>query len=311
MTLTILLAVCGSLLLVWILINLKTSRPDGTLVRDLHPYRRMMPFIMQGRNESMVYFDSYARAEPLLEYLERARQRFPVDVSHCLVAAAARGLAVAPRLNRFVVGRRLYQRNQRVLSFSMKRKQLDREANLAVVKMAVPAGQTFVELCRRIDEQIDFERSGQKSYTDNELALLTRMPRPVLDVGVRFLRWLDYHNLLPAGFIRGDGMYASMFIANLGSLGMNAAFHHLYEWGNCPVFMMVGKIEERALVEDGKVVVAKVLPLRYSYDERIEDGLNARYGMDAVRETLEHPDRHLGCLAEDGSDAVSLDAPAE
>ena len=308
MTLAILIA-CGALVLLWIAIELKTSRPDGTLLRGLHPYRRIMPYIMQGRNESMVYFDTYVRAERLLDYVARAQQRFPVDVSHCLVGAAARGLAMAPSLNTFVSGRRLYQRNERVLSFSMKRKQLDREAKLAVVKLAVPPGQTFEQLCRRINEHIDVERSGKKTYTDNELGFFTKLPRPVLGVGVRLLRWLDYHNLLPAGFIRGDGMYTSIFIANLGSLGMGAAYHHLYEWGNCPVFLMVGKVEERVLVEDGKPVVAKVLPLRYSYDERIEDGLNARHGMDAVREALEDPVALLGCLAEDGSDALPLDAP--
>jgi hypothetical protein len=308
MTLAILIA-CGALLALCIAVNLKTSRSDGTLVRDLHPYRRIMPYIMQGRNESMVYFDDCVRAERLLEYVARARQRFPLDVSHCLVGAAARALAVTPALNRFVSGRRLYQRNQRVISFSMKRKALDRAAKLAVVKLAVPPGQTFAELCQRIDREIEVERSGAKTYTDRELSLFTRMPRPLLDLGVRLLRWLDFHNLLPAGFIRGDGMYASLFVANLGSLGMGAAYHHLYEWGNCPVFLMVGKVEERALVEEGKLVIGKVLPLRYSYDERIEDGLNARHGMEAVRAALEDPFTWLGCVAEDGSDARPLDAP--
>ena len=94
MTLAILIA-CGALVLLWIAIELKTSRPDGTLLRGLHPYRRIMPYIMQGRNESMVYFDTYVRAERLLDYLARARQRFPLDVSHCLVGAAAIAAGIA------------------------------------------------------------------------------------------------------------------------------------------------------------------------------------------------------------------------
>jgi pyruvate/2-oxoglutarate dehydrogenase complex dihydrolipoamide acyltransferase (E2) component len=71
--------------------------------------------------------------------------------------------------------------------------------------------------------------------------------------------------------------------------------------------MMVGKIEERAIVVDGQVVPARVIPIRYSYDERIDDGLNARFGIDAVNRALEAPYEHFGCLAEDGSDALALD----
>ncbi len=63
------LIVCGALLFVWILLNMKTSRPDAKLIPSIHPYRRMLPFIMQGRNESIVLFDSYVNAERLLAYI--------------------------------------------------------------------------------------------------------------------------------------------------------------------------------------------------------------------------------------------------
>ena len=222
---------------------------------------------------------------------------------------AARGLALVPKMNAFVVGRRLYRRHDREITFSMKRKQLDREAKLSAVKLRIPPGQTFIELCERINSHIEIERSGTKTYSDSELALLKRLPRAAINLGVHLFRWLDYHNLLPGSFIRGDGMYTSVFVANLGSVGMDAGFHHLYEWGTCPLFLMVGKVEDRVLVEDGQMVVRKVLPLRFSYDERIEDGFNAGFGINALRETLENPAKHLGCLAEDGSDAVPLDAP--
>ncbi|HEY3358165.1 MAG TPA: 2-oxo acid dehydrogenase subunit E2 [Polyangia bacterium] len=305
----VLLIVCAVLFLGWVLLNRRTSRPDGTFIHKLHPFRRMMPYIMQGRNESIVFYDTFARAERLLEYLEQVRTRFPVDVTHCLVAGVARGLALVPKMNVFCVGRRLYRRHEREITFSMKRKQLDREAKLSAVKLVMPAGETFVELCGRINAQITRERSGEKTYSDNELSFLTKLPRPVLNLGVRLLRWLDYHGILPGAFIKGDAMYTSVFVANLGSVGMDAGFHHLYEWGTCPLFLMVGKVEERALVEDGKVVVRKVMPLRFSYDERIEDGFNAKFGIDAVRETLENPFELLGGVAADGSDVRALDAP--
>jgi 2-oxoacid dehydrogenases acyltransferase (catalytic domain) len=296
MTLLIFAIVSASFLALWILVNYKTSRPDGTLVGGLHLYRRVMQYIMPTRNESVVFFDTYVRAEPLLAYIEKTRARFHVDVSHCLVAAVAAGLAAVPEMNRFAVGRRLYQRTQRHVTFSMKRTQGDRRAKLATVKLALPDGEPFQALCARIDRSIDGERAGVRTYADKEFDLLGILPRPLLLRGVQLARWLDHHNLLPAAFLDNDPLYTSVFVANVGSLDMGSGYHHLYEWGNCPVFMMVGRIEERPAVETGQVVVQKQLHVRWTYDERIDDGLTARHGLEAVKHALENPDAAFGVI---------------
>ncbi|MDX9724438.1 MAG: 2-oxo acid dehydrogenase subunit E2 [Myxococcota bacterium] len=299
--------VAASLFLIWVLMNFKTSRPDGTLIKRVHPYRVMLGHILPKRNDACVYFDVYARADKLLEYIAEAKKRFHVDVTYCLVAACGVGLAASPRMNRFVAGRRLYQRNDRVVTFSAKRQRLNRKAKLTALKTVFREGESFEALCTRIKAELTEERSDKTTSTDKEMNLLTRIPRAVLVRAVRLAMWLDYHNLLPAWFIKGEGMYASIFVANLGSLGMDAGFHHLYDWGNCPLFMMVGKIEDRPVVEDGQVVVRKMMHIRWTYDERIDDALNSKYGMDSVTRVLEDPFRYLGCLAEDGSDAYALD----
>jgi hypothetical protein len=101
-------------------------------------------------------------------------------------------------------------------------------------------------------------------------------------------------------------MYTSAFLANLGSVGMGPGYHHLYEHGTCPLFLMFGKVEERPVVEDGEVKVGRVMHVRFSYDERIADGLTAKFGIESVARVLEDPERWLGCLAEDGGDAKPM-----
>ncbi|MBI4703941.1 MAG: hypothetical protein HY744_22765 [Deltaproteobacteria bacterium] len=303
------IVVIGALLALSVLVNLRTSRPDGSLLRGVHPYRRLMPFVMRTRGESVVYFDLAVDAEPLCAYLERARERFEVDVTHCIVAAAAAALFETPEMNCFVAGRRLYRRSGRFVSFSMKRKALDKRAKIAVVKLELRPEETFRELCARIGDAIGVERSDARTHADREYALFNLVPRPLLAAAVALFRWLDYHGLLPGSFIRDDAMYTSAFIANLGSLKMGAGYHHLYEWGNCPLFVMAGQIEERAVVAHAAVAVRRVLPLRFSYNERIDDGLTARAGLETLRRVLEHPGEHLGCLADDGSDARPLGEP--
>ena len=300
-----------ALFLLWIVLHLKTSRPDGTLIRDLHPYRRIMGYIMPTRNESVVYFDSFIDAEALLSYLPKAKEKFDVDMSHCLVAAAAVTMQENPTMNRFSIGRRLYQRKGVFITFSMKRKALDRVAKLATVKLQLEPGETFRSFCERINAKIGVERSGKRTYSDQEFDVFEAMPRPVLRLGVSLMKAADYFNLLPGSFIENDPLYTSMFVANLGSLDMRAGYHHLYEYGSCSAFLMAGKVEPRPVVIDGRVAVRDILHIRWTYDERMDDGLNARFGLNTVQRVLENPCEYLGCLSEDGSDARPLDSTKE
>jgi hypothetical protein len=136
---------------------------------------------------------------------------------------------------------------------------------------------------------VNRERSDKKSYTDKEIWLVTRLPRLLLCFFVWLVRWCDAHNLLPASFIKNDPLYASMFVANVGSIGMDAAFHHLYEYGNISLFCTVGKIQEMPVVENGKLAVGKVLHIRWSYDERIDDGFTSNKGIGSAVRVLEDP----------------------
>lgn len=303
-------------LALWLVVEFKTSRPDGTLER-LHPFRRILLYLLPTRNEAVVYFDAYADGERLSAWLARHKEagggggadawRGGVNMTHLTVAAANIALAATPKMNRFVVGRRLYRRNARWLSFSMKRARMDREAQISTVKLRMPDGEAFPELVARMNGGIVQERSGKKTRTDKELDLFNALPRPLLRFGAWTLKTADYYNLLPRWYIAGDPLFTSIFIANLGSLGMGAGYHHLFEYGNCPMFIMIGKLEDRVVARDGQPIVRPILHVRFTYEERIEDGLNARFGIDKFVEVLEDPARFLdeGAMWPRAEDAAS------
>ncbi|MFT7517981.1 MAG: hypothetical protein ACI9MC_000105 [Kiritimatiellia bacterium] len=300
----------ATLFLVWLVLELKTSRPDGTPIK-VHPYRKLMAFVMRGRNESIVFFDSYIPADEITRYLEVARGKFGANLTHAVVAAVSVAIAENPPLNRFTVGKRLYQRKGRHITFSMKRQKANKKAKLAAVKLKMDNNESFRELAERINSHITIERSGKKTYADKEFALFNAVPRPILELAVTLFKLADYYNMLPGSFIESDGMYTSCFVANLGSLQMGAGYHHLYEWGNCPIFVMVGQVEDRPAVVNGEVVAQSCLHVRYSMDERIADGINARVAVASMGRVLRDPFKELGCLADDGSDRVSLGPKAE
>ena len=286
--------VLGVLFVGWIFVNLPRRRCDGDLITTLHPYRRMLAFVMPRSNDSTVYFDDYVKADKLLDYIKRCRKKFHIDLTHCVVQACNIGLRENPRMNQFVAGQRLYRRNHKAITFSIKRQKMNKEAKVSAVKMKIPDDQSFETLCGRINEKIGIERSDEETYVDKELGIFFMLPRFAVRWAMNIVRWADYHNLLPKSFIESDAFFTSIFIANLGSVGMRAGYHHLYEYGTCPLFIMVGMIEDRPMVVDGEVVVQKILHIRFTYDERIDDGLTSRYGIESVRNALENPEEYFG-----------------
>jgi pyruvate/2-oxoglutarate dehydrogenase complex dihydrolipoamide acyltransferase (E2) component len=85
-------------------------------------------------------------------------------------------------------------------------------------------------------------------------------------------------------------MYASIFVANLGSVGLDAAFHHNYEYGTIPIFAAVGRTHPAPVVRaDGTIVADEIVTLRFTYDERVEDGFYAARALDGLRAYLANP----------------------
>ena len=77
------------------------------------------------------------------------------------------------------------------------------------------------------------------------------------------------------------------------------------------MFATLGRIKDEAVVDNGQVVAGKVLTVRYSYDERIDDGLSTRKAIRRVNEILSDPATHLGCLDDDASTHTPMVTRAE
>jgi hypothetical protein len=194
-----------------------------------------------------------------------------------------------PRLNRFIAGKRLYQRNGIWISFSAK-KRFEENSPVVVIKRKFEPDIKLPDLVDSLLSEIKQGKSDEKSHVDNELSFFLRLPRSILSIGVKALYMLDYFGLLPASFIEGDPMYASAFVANLGSLGLDAAYHHLYEYGNIPIFITVGRMKpELYRGEDGQAKFRDSVTMRFTYDERVEDGFYCARALNHMKSLIENP----------------------
>lgn len=274
------------------------GRSDGDLVRDLPAVRRMIPYLMRTRSGAVVFHDTVydiARARDWIAAFNAARPDRPkATLFHLMIWACARALHARPGLNRFVSGSRIYQRREVTISFAAKRGFRDTEP-IVTRKHAFAEGERFADCVDRLVGGVKDVRAGKEDRSDKEMKLALVLPGFLLSLAIRLLIWLDHVNLLPASMIRPDPMFASLFVANLGSLGLDRVTHHLYDYGNVSLFGAMGVTGPRVVAgEDGQPAVRDTVEVRWSFDERIHDGFYCASSLALVKEAFEDPERVLG-----------------
>jgi hypothetical protein len=214
---------------------------------------------------------------------------------HLILHALASVLHERERLNRFTIGHRTYQRTAVSLSFAAKKGMSD-DAPLATIKRRFSRDEPFGALVAELTTEIGGARSQTPSAMDRELRIVLALPGLLLILLLALLRRLYAWGLAPRSLIDTDPLYASAFVANLGSLKLDAAYHHLYEHGNCPLFVTIGRITEVPASDaaHGTVRVRPELTLRYTFDERVEDGLYGARSLQLLQQRVEDPAAWLG-----------------
>ena len=267
-------------------------RPDGDLVRDLPPTKAIVPYLMRGRNESAVYFEQHVamrHADAYIREFNVAHPDTPITIQHMLMWSIAQILEQYPTMNRFVVGGRLYQRKDIWFTYSAKQS-LKGKSPLIVIKRRFDPAEPFVDMVRDMQAQLREDRyGGRMSPSDQEAALILKFPGVVRRVILAAGRVGDAFGLLPASMIEHDPLYASAFFANLASIGMDACYHHLYEYGSIGIFGVIG----RPVPDPGSPTSGpdrrRSMVLRWTFDERTEDGLVAGYALKRAKQILEDP----------------------
>jgi hypothetical protein len=272
-------------------------RSDGDRVKGLSPERRFMPFMMPTRNESLVFHEQQydiAKTRRWLRDFNRANPPQSATMFHLFLWASAQGLDRFPPMNRFVLGRRIYQRRGVQISFAAK-KEFSATAPIVTVKKSFAPNEPFAPAVKDMADRIGEGRGSDQRRVDKELRLALMLPGLILRFVLWFLRKLDFFNLMPRSMIESDPMYASLFVANLGSVGLDNTFHHLYEYGTISIFAVMGT-QKKALVvgRDGSPEVREVLQIRFTLDERIIDGMYAGESMQLVKKIMEDPERYIG-----------------
>jgi len=261
-------------------------RSDATRIDGLPMLRRFMPFVSPRRLESVVYFEYDVDVEAAMALCDKHNQdRDPeneITLFHVIIAAFSRLFHERPGLNRFTAGGRFWQRDGVWITFSAKM-QLRDGAPLITLKRRIGPNIPIGEIADLVHDKLRRGRGGETNSSDYEMSMLLKLWPPLVSLAMRLLHLADYFGMLPKSMIDADPLYCSIFIANFGSIGLDAGFHHLWQHGTCPAFCSIGKVSTGP---DGRRHVI----LRYTYDERIEDGLYCAGSLNRLSEMIEKAD---------------------
>lgn len=247
-------------------------RQDGTRVRDLTPIMQALPYIMPHRFDAQNWASDYVDEEIMKQYI-RQKRREGHSVTHMSVLAAAYYKAALehPKVNYFVMNRKIYRRNHFCFSFVILKTRADGTPDETTLKIFLEPEDTVFTISRKIKEHIEKNQQATHSnHTDRFASFAFRVPGLArLVFGLAY--HLDLHGLLPRKIIDLSPFHTSLFITNLASINTSYIFHHCYEFGTTSVFICMGKPVLDPLAGPGSR--KKLMPLGVVMDERVATGI--------------------------------------
>lgn len=264
-------------------------RADGTRIKNADPMYTVAAYIMNKRVDSMNMITIDIPIEPIKEYLNGKRKQ-GVNISHMAVVMSAfiRTMRDYPELNRFVVNRKIYQRNE--IAVGMVVLQPGENGHGTMSKMYFDENNTIYEVNDIINKYVEENRQTPKSNgTEKMIKFLLSMPG-ILPVGVALFKWLDKHGLLPKAIIDMSPFHMSFGITNLASIRTNHIYHHCYEFGTTSIFLAMGNLREVPHRKGDEMVFEKCMPIGVTMDERIASGSYFATAFRKMRTYLRNPE---------------------
>ena len=264
-------------------------RPDGKRLRNCDPMYTVAAYIMDKRMDSMNAITLDIPLEPIQEYLNKKRKEGH-NISHMAVMLAAflRTTAEYPELNRFIVNKKAYARDEFAVGMVVLKS--GEASNGTMSKMYFEMTDTIFDVNNTINKFVDENRESPDSNSTEKLIKFLLSVPGILPVGVGIFKFLDKHGLLPKAIIDMSPFHNTMVISNLASIRTNHIYHHIYEFGTTSMIMTMGNSREVPHRKGGEIVFEKCMPLGVVMDERIASGSYYAIAFRRMKQYLRNPE---------------------
>ena len=271
------------------------DRTDGRRVRTLAPMAQITSYFQVERNTCSNLFEESFEISHVERYIRAKRREGYTDfgITHVLLAAYVRGVAKYPQLNRFISGQKVYSRGDDIQYCMVVKKEMTVDSPDTSIKVHLNPRDTALDVYHKLNAAVESVKATQEldSSLDNLIMYFTMIPSVIMKFVVWLLKLLDYFGLLPKFLLELSPFHGSLFFTSMGSLGIRPIYHHLYDFGNLPVFGAFGmKRKAYEIQEDGSVAQKKYIDVKFVLDERIVDGFYYATFFKYYRRLIAHPE---------------------
>ena len=253
----------------------------------------IMPVIYPNRCDNEAFLSEridLTRTDAWLRKKNAGNPEYRYTVFHVVTAAMLKTIHLRPKMNRFIAGKSIYQRNSLSAAFTIKREFRD-EGGEALACLEAGPDDTFETLHDKIYEQVKRGRSTDNNNTEDAMELFKKMPRFLSRFLINLVCILDRRGRVPKSLIEEDPYYRSVVLTNLGSIRLHAAYHHLTNWGTTSVFVAIGERKKRPFYDrEGNVTMRSSLDLGLTIDERLADGYYYAKTVRLFKKLVENPE---------------------
>lgn len=269
------------------------DRKDGYLIRDIDPMHFFLAYFYPDRTKNEAYISERIDLEKINAYLAKkntAGLESPYTMFQIILAAFIKTCVLRPKMNRFIQGHRIYQRNEISAAFVVKKKFND-EAHEALAFLRFDEASTIDTIHDQIVAEINSCRSEKLDETTDVMAKVMKLPRFIVSFVVWILMKLDRYGKVPKDLITSDPAFSSVWFSNVGSIKLKCGYHHLTNWGTNSVFCLIGEKKMSPFFDaQGHVTMKETVELGLTIDERIADGYYYSGTIRLLKKLLQNPE---------------------
>ena len=270
------------------------DRSDGRRVRTINGMSVVANYIMPNRNGASNSIQDTVEITNIERYIHKKRKEGfeNFGITHVFLAAYVRCIAKYPGCNRFLSGQRVYQRDDDIQFTMAIKKDMSTEASDTMIKLHLTQTDTSKEVYEKFNKVYEeVKNTPLNSSFDHVASLLASLPGLLLKFVVWFLKVMDYFGKIPKFLLEVSPFHASVIFTSMGSLGIPPIVHHLYDFGNLPVFVAFGrKYRKVELALTGKPVTHRYVDFVLNCDERTVDGFYYATVLKYFQKLLRNPE---------------------
>ena len=267
------------------------DRYDGRRLRTLPPMHYLEPYLMKVRADSQNQFDAEIDIHNAELYLAEKKKEGYTDMSllHVILATYVRVVCERPGIHRFIAGQKIYHRNKIECLMTIK-KDMSLESPDTCIKVEFDPRDNIYNVYKKFQRTV-IEAKNEDGDFESVVGKLVKLPGLILRSAIGILRFLDYFGMMPKALAKISPFHGSMIITSMGSLGIPAIYHHLYDFGHLPIFVSYGKMYTKEVtLLDGTKENHHFVSFKVVTDERICDGFYYASAFKQMMRYLNHPE---------------------